>query len=251
MTYQFYGRSYPEKQKMIGNAIPPVFTYYLAKAMQKAPARNLTSLPKLGYKHLLPEDTPALTPPDQIGRRYPAERRFWFAIQNLRFKSGMRFDLANKYQVNRTDWSVEFYFGPSKDIRSIELDAALLERIRSLNWLGGAWNDLERTLNTFRQNVEAADLGAMQNTWTDKSADGPHPFLLLDLLGDTAASLIKLFPKEHDEEAANFVNRTAVENCPNRAPVNVKKFHRYGTQVFCGLLLGSSFNSRSSQVQSA
>jgi DNA (cytosine-5)-methyltransferase 1 len=33
VTYQFYGDSYSEKLKMIGNAVPPLMTYYIAQAM--------------------------------------------------------------------------------------------------------------------------------------------------------------------------------------------------------------------------
>ena len=35
ITFQFYGNTHSNKQKMIGNSIPPILTYYLFQRMLK------------------------------------------------------------------------------------------------------------------------------------------------------------------------------------------------------------------------
>ena len=117
LTYQLYGKSHAEKTKMVGNAIPPVLTYYIANAMLGVGKPDIRPLHNAGYTHPLPQKLPAQTKTDHVGRRYAESRRFRAAIPNLRFKSGTRFDLRNIFKNDDVSWIVEFYFGPSKDVK--------------------------------------------------------------------------------------------------------------------------------------
>ena len=83
---------------MVGNAIPPVLTYYIANAMLGVGKPDIRPLHNAGYTHPLPQKLPAQTKTDHVGRRYAESRRFRAAIPNLRFKSGTRFDLRNIFK---------------------------------------------------------------------------------------------------------------------------------------------------------
>jgi DNA (cytosine-5)-methyltransferase 1 len=89
-----------------------------------------------------------VTPPDGEGRSYNAKRGFRAALPGFRFKSGMRFDLSNTVLGGDTQWSVRFFFGPSKDIRQIELDGEVTKDLRRSPWfaeiLGGFRGELAR-----------------------------------------------------------------------------------------------------------
>ena len=116
ITYQFFGRSFQQKLKMIGNAVPPAFTYYVANAMLRTPSSELPSL-GLAIKRFKPSGkVPNITPPDTEGAIYPSNRRFRAAIPNLRLKSGVRFEFSNSFEAGKVNWAVKLYFGNSKAI---------------------------------------------------------------------------------------------------------------------------------------
>lgn len=243
LTYQFFGNSYSEKLKMIGNAIPPVFTYYLVHSMLGTPPTEVQRLSQVGYEHHAPEETPSETLPDRVGRSYPWYRRFWFAIPNLRFKSGTRFDLANSFDEGDVSWNVSFFFGPSTDIRSVPLDECLFRRIQGLDWIGDAKETISNALRPVEGKLVSMDLASMQRRWSDKDSDAIHPFELLDLLGKAAGTLINGLPALPEEELVEFVLQVARESHPSKKPVGGRKLAQYALPIFVGLLLGSWFNT--------
>lgn len=244
ITYQFYGRSYAEKLKMIGNAIPPVFTYYLANAFQQVPFRKLVPLSTRGYVHPVPAELPKQTTPDTSGHTYPPNRRFWFSIRNLRFKSGMRFDLKNDFNEGggNASWRVDFHYGPSKDIRVIRLNGGIQRAIHESNWITEALPHLNGVLSKFSENVRAVDICSLQSTWTDKTSEGPHPFHLLDLLGDYASELIDGFDDRFVEDAGDLIMSIASDTHGTQKLVGEGKLRKYSKEVVCGMLLGTAFN---------
>ena len=248
LGYQFFGNSYSQKLKMIGNAIPPSFTFLIAQSLKGTPVNRLKTSDQLGYKHTGGADTPLYTLPDNEGRTYPQDRRFWFAIRNLHFKSGMRFDLSNYLDDGAIKWQVRFYFGPSKDIREIPLDKALLNLIDNSNCLAEYVIPLKGHLEKFIKATEAIEIRDVQRAWTDKSANAPHPFKILDLLGDTAEKMISGFPKEGTAAASSFVQEVAMTAYPHHPPVGLKKLEKFGLPVTCGFILGSTFNAISEQA---
>lgn len=132
ITYQFYGNSHSQKVKMIGNAVPPLFAYLVGLAAQDMETAAALSEGELPAPLILPTELPNVTLPHGVGTAYPARRRFRAALPGLRFKSGMRFQLANSFVDGSTTWAVEFFFGPSKQVRRVTLDSSLHEALRCL-----------------------------------------------------------------------------------------------------------------------
>lgn len=90
ITFQFYGSTYRQKQEMVGNAIPPLFTYYLGHAMRRSAIQHVVAPSRLKGVFQLPANLAESIVPDKIGTRYPLNRRFRFAIPTLHLKSGVR-----------------------------------------------------------------------------------------------------------------------------------------------------------------
>jgi DNA (cytosine-5)-methyltransferase 1 len=128
ISFQFAGASYGARIKQVGNAIPPVLTYYVAQAMMGTAPDALVPLERLGYRHCAAARSLSARP-EESSRAFPKKRSFRFAIPGLRFHSGVRFELRNRFLWDRVSWSVEFYYGTSKRIVQAELGASLFARL--------------------------------------------------------------------------------------------------------------------------
>jgi DNA (cytosine-5)-methyltransferase 1 len=187
VKFQFLGRSHAQKLKMIGNAIPPAFTYLIGEAMKGTSKNDLRLASEIDANALLPGHPGIITRPDNSGKTYPLTRRFRFSIPELRFKSGTRFELSNASGPEA--WEVAFYFGDSKRIRSHKFQresVACASRCTSkiLNRkVHNAYKKLERMFG-------AVDLIGMQATWNHTGA-GLHPFKFIDGLGDFVNAELK------------------------------------------------------------
>src|SRR5690606_23053152 len=82
----------------------------------------IQSINAVSRKLTKPITPPAEAWPDRAGSHFPRNRSFRFAIPSLRLKSGVRFELVNKFEKNHPGWEVAFYFGTSKAIHSLTLD---------------------------------------------------------------------------------------------------------------------------------
>jgi DNA (cytosine-5)-methyltransferase 1 len=178
--FQFLGKSHAQKLKMIGNAIPPVFTYLIGEAMKGTPVDKLTLPQNLDGNSILAKAAPVCTLPDKAGKSYPVSRRFRFSIPNLRFKSGTRFELSNIESPQ--NWEIAFNFGDSKRIhrRVFTLDRVneVSERIsKRVN------QHLMSTSKRIDEWFQLSDLSSLQTTWSHRE-QGMHPFSFLDELGE-------------------------------------------------------------------
>lgn len=243
ITYQFYARSFAEKAKMVGNAIPPTFTHLVALAAQGVAPEAMGGFIAAGTQLHLPTEAAQVTSPDTEGRSYPAKRGFRAALPGLRFKSGMRFDLSNDLDSEGASWRVRFFFGPSKDIREVSLD-------------GSTWTQLRRELQSadfahFRaqlvkaeQELSATSPQALQARWTHR-ATGVSPYDVVDLLGGLAADLVAVLERHTatDLPAVQALVRQRAESAPGKAPTpGLKKVEQNAVQVLAGLILGDWFN---------
>src|SRR5207249_345564 len=153
-------------------------------------AEDLPAPSEALYTHALPDKLPR--PKDlSIRTRYPVARRFRAAIPNLRFGSGVRFELVNSHENGNPRWSVEFYFGSSKDIRSVALDGTLLEQIRATE----LWRHrvaMSAILQKLDEQLSKSDSREMQSVWARGRDRGLHPYELVDALGATASDLQQL-----------------------------------------------------------
>ena len=243
ITYQFYGKSFAEKAKMIGNAIPPTFTYLIASAALGTTPKALQPLNLVGSKLALPTKVAPVTPPDNEGRSYPAKRSFRAALPGLRFKSGMRFDLSNQINEQGVSWHVRFFFGPSKDIREVELDGSVINDLRQ---------DLEsKAFSSFRNSLMLSEIkfnqtspNSLQERWT-RRAVGLSPFDIVDTLGDLAKELTNLLEATMANKAmaAAFVKQVAAGSESIDQVPGLKKLERYAIPVLAGFIIGDWFNT--------
>lgn len=241
ISYEFLGGSYAAKIKLIGNAIPPVFTYYLAQAMVGTPADKLVPLEKVTIDIPAPKVKATPTEPDTEGKTYPVTRSFRFSVPNLRFKSGTRFELSNS--KNGDEWSVKFFFGDSKRILALELDHCLSERV------SGALRDqnpktFKRIEKILDKKVPKTESAYLQSAWSGRD-NGTHPFIILDQLGECAEKVISLSQTYDDQFLQETVSAVATVVDPTKKlPIGAGKLQRFAREIVCGVLLGCAFNSK-------
>lgn len=246
ITYQFFARSFSEKAKMIGNAIPPTFTYLLATVAQGGDAAGFTGFGAAGSSLRLPAQKGPVTTPDGEGRTYPAKRGFRAALPGFRFKSGMRFDLSNEVTDTHAKWAVRFFFGPSKDIRQIELDGRVTDDLRLNSSFRDLIGGMGKDLRQVAQYLASTSPDGLQRAWTRK-AGGPGPFQVTDMLAAIAEQLHSRLIAELDadgvEEVRSYIVMVAGDgNAPTKA-VNHAKLRRYAVRILAGLIVGEWFNT--------
>ncbi|MEL6851436.1 MAG: DNA cytosine methyltransferase [Bacteroidota bacterium] len=122
ITYQFYGRTLNAKFKMIGNAVPPVLTYYIFQSMLEIPPNKVKHPSQSNYYHIAPKFKSKESKLGLPKRKFPAKRKFMFAVPNLRYGSGVRFELSNNPKSEEIPWSFKFFHGNSKNIKEIKLN---------------------------------------------------------------------------------------------------------------------------------
>lgn len=242
ITFNFYGTSYWNKLRMIGNAMPPLLSFYIAQAIRGVPAEKLKSPMQAISAFAPPTEIPASTPPSKAGARFSKTRTFRFAIPNLHFKSGVRFELRNDSRDASTVWEVGFIFGSAKSIHEMPLTAELLtfasDMLPSCTKL--AIRDIVAKLHRY---VRAADIRRMQDVWVHRGPGLTRPFMLLDELDDRAKELKKALGTA-TFEAAPALKSVINETFGRKAKklVGLGKLEKNATAVFAGILLGSAAN---------
>jgi DNA (cytosine-5)-methyltransferase 1 len=133
ITYQFYGKSINSKFKMIGNAIPPILTYYLFQSMLETPLSKLKTPHNSVYNHKKPQKKSIENNLISISqKKYSKSRKFQFVIPGLRFGSGVRFELSNSISNDLLCWSIKFFYGSSKNIYVLPLNDLTLKKTSSI-----------------------------------------------------------------------------------------------------------------------
>jgi DNA (cytosine-5)-methyltransferase 1 len=188
ITYQFFGESHAQKLKMVGNAVPPLLTWHIAHAMRGTLPAGLPSLSEAASVFSIPQTLPKTTPPDSKGACYPETRRFRAAIPHLRFKSGVRFELANSFDGSTPFWRIGFYFGNSKSIQELELDEMLRRKIDT------ACDSLApfpaEILDLLQACISRTTASRLQSRWNRRLPDGTHPYDLVDEAGKAVEKAI-------------------------------------------------------------
>lgn len=239
ITYQFYGKSHSQKVKMVGNAVPPLFSYLVGRAINRRKYDEKV-LAKDAMRLSMPTKLPAVTPPHAIGTSYPAKRRFRSALPTLRFKSGMRFQLVNTFTKAEVQWCIQFFFGPSKDIKSVQLNGQLLRRITRLPLLSKILDQKLSQLRAVQSFTSTCSPEELQKIWSQQ-VDGLGPYKLVDELGKAAVALTNEISRLPDE----LVEDKVLSCCglSKGSTSSQAKLRRHAHAVLCGLLLGSWFNS--------
>jgi len=245
ISFQFYGGSYSNKLKMIGNAIPPYFTYYLANALQEVSCEELIHPANIaGPPMNIPTQLPPETKLDSNGRRFPAKRKFRAALPRLRFGSGVRFELTNTFSTD-VGWVIDFYHGPSKAYKQVELNHDLLSSIRNTP-IYNRINDLfVNEADILSDRLSKSTSEQIQSVWT-RLADGLSPYQLVDLLGDIASKLMDKLKNEDLSLMQDFVLAAIYED-RNHTGNGAKKISANAIPIFAGMLIGAWFNTQSFQ----
>jgi len=186
-AFQFYGSSHGQKLKMIGNALPPLFAYFVGCAARGLPAAEVLPLTEASADWQPPARKPVRTITDRPAFKFRPDRPFRFAIPSLHLKSGVRFELTNRADTD-SKWQVEFKFGSSKSIQSIKLDADLLEML-GCNLGPVQHRKVDSHIALLRAFVQSIDCDSMQRVWSHRGPGTTHPFLLLDKLSELGEAL--------------------------------------------------------------
>jgi DNA (cytosine-5)-methyltransferase 1 len=242
ITFQFYGSTYGQKLKMVGNAFPPVVSYYVAHAFKGTKVKMLPALADRAARLKLPSTLPTDASPDRPGAHYPKNRKFRFAIPSLRLKSGVRFELVNVIDRHRQGWEVNFYFGNSKSIHSLTLDKTVQRRL-----LQGMSEPIKARANIvlgeLADFLSDADIGHMQRIWNHKGLGQTTPFMLLDKLDEFGDRLIEIL-SFHQSAAEALIAKTVEAEHGNsrKKPAGIAKLLRNAPLILSGLLIGSVAN---------
>ena len=242
VTFQFYGSTFNQKIRMVGNAVPPAFAYLVGQALRGVAAKKIIPLTAAAKKLVAPSPLPVETPPDRAGRTYPSNRTFRFAIPSLQLKSGVRFELKNEFVRDVAKWRISFYFGTSKDIQSIPLDEGL-ERRLNRQLTEPVSGEVKPHLDKLKAFVLNADVANMQVLWAHKGVGQTRAFMLLDAI-DEAGSNITRRLADHAGLARSLVERALLHGKDNRYEdlPGSAKLARNAPLILAGLIIGSAVN---------
>ncbi|NQU35155.1 MAG: DNA (cytosine-5-)-methyltransferase [Bacteroidetes bacterium] len=189
ITYQFYGKTLNSKFKMIGNAVPPILTYYIFQSMLEVQPCDIKHPSSSSYFHEKPHYTAFKSNLGLPARKYPLNRKFQFSVPNLRFGSGVRFELSNNPKSKIPEWSFKFFFGNSKNIKQIALNNDIRN---SLNPIVNASNNIifSEYIDVISKQYEELNCGKLQAVWTSNSS-GSEVFDFLDHIGSCIKSIIE------------------------------------------------------------
>lgn len=232
ITYQFYGSTYESKLKMIGNAIPPVVTYYLFQSMLELRPEELTLIgDEKEYTHNIPSEPIPVTPPSKVKFKYRDNRSFRFAIPEYRFGSGVRFELSNKSEKTLCDWSVKFFYGSSTNILEVKFDEDKFNSCcMALKKRKIIVNKELALVSAFASNVSASML---QKRWCHKHTDGLHPYEVLDKISVLG---LKLKTRMEEIDMTDELFTCLVGEQLNR------KLYDNKALIMSGIMLGHVFN---------
>ena len=181
ITYQFYGRTLNSKFKMIGNAVPPILTYYIFQSMLEVPANKIKPPKESDYFH---EPPPFKGYDSNLGlpkRKFPAKRKFKFAVPHLRYGSGVRFELSNEPKNEFTPWSFKFFYGNSKDIKEIPLDNKIKEKLAPI--VNTTKNEIfNECINKIEKSYKFLNSTKLQEIWTATSLNNSNSHFTLPKL---------------------------------------------------------------------
>jgi DNA (cytosine-5)-methyltransferase 1 len=244
INYQYFSKTYAGKIKMIGNAVPPLLTFYIAQSMLGTPLNELV-LPKNVIRERLVLGTQQAIShqPDNEGANYSASRSFWLAIPGLRFGSGVRFELKNAFNkvTKEISWSVNFFYGNSKNIKGHKLDSNLFHKAVSYTNLMED-DQLSGLLNRYLAFIRGINTDDLQKNWTNKDRGVTGPIYLTDQIGVFATSF-KDHLRSNETYVQTILSFVEAELTSKEGKVDNKKLIENSADVFIGILLGAGFNA--------
>lgn len=242
ITFQFYGDSYGQKLRMVGNAVPPLFSYYLGHALKLTSVADVPPPSQHAAMLEMPRPPASDARPDKPGSRFLPSRRFRFAIPSLRLKSGVRFELANAVCDSYTKWEVSFYFGTSKSIQSLALDASLSGEVLS-NFPASLNAMIQKIIEPLVNFINSADIKNMQRLWSHNGLGRTRPFMLLDKLDEYGALIFGVL-NQHEFLCQRLVGEVILDKFGETAYSlpGLSKLARNAPLILGGFIVGSVAN---------
>ena len=246
VNFQFMGKSHSQKLKMIGNAIPPLFTYLIANAMAHNTATGLMAPNKLDVGFLKNNGAHISTQPDQSGRTYPANRRFRFSIKTLHFKSGTRFELSNS--KDGKTWGVQFFYGDSKRILCKRFELETVTNAK-LNVHPALKTQVDRIIAQAKTDLILNELDTLQRVWSHQGA-GTHPFDALDTISNFArqlseGDLLNNIPTDVLEQSVCvLLDQNPLSGFPGR-----NKVFKFSAEILLGAIISAVVNEKLTEVK--
>lgn len=234
ITYQFYGRTLNAKFKMIGNAVPPILTYYLFQSMKEIPASKLKSPKDSTYYHNRPIHKSFKSNLGLPKRKYPLKRKFQFAVPNLRYGSGVRFELSNNPKSEGIPWSFKFFYGNSKSIKEVKLNQEIKESLAPIvntnknQFISEYINKIDSTYKSISSNE-------LQSKWVSTQLNN-DVFNFLDEIGNYVEEILK------KSDLSNI--EPTIVNSILDGETNSKKIEENSKSILVGFYFLSSLNQK-------
>ena len=209
---------------MIGNAIPPILTYFIFESMKMTKKNDVIPPNKLDQKLFnFTLTKPIETPPPIPKQKFIKNRNFRFCIPNLRLGSGVRFEMEN---LKNNKWNISFYYGNSKSIKKLNLDSRIKKKVEKMIKIKFKsffrdHNDLLKVKSTL-----------LQKSWISKS-ENFYPFEYIDRIG----SLV--LPIENKLMKFNFNRNNLLSIFDENSN---KKINDNLTKIISGIIIGCTIN---------
>lgn len=232
ITYQFYGRTLNAKFKMIGNAVPPILTYYIFQSMLEVPASKIKSPKDSKYYHTEPSYKSKESNLGLPKRKYPATRKFKFSVPHLRYGSGVRFELSNNPKEDGIPWSFKFFHGNSKNIKEVKLDKEIKESLAPI--INTTKNKIfNKSIKSIGSKYKKYKADKLQELWTSSDLNN-DVFNFLDEVGVHVESIME--SADYKEIEPSLL--TAITEESN------KKIEQNYKSILTGMYFLSSLNTK-------
>ena len=242
-TFGFFAPSYTAKIQMIGNALPPLFSYYVGCALRGVSTGRLRH-PWERKQIAFSQECPPETVPRTAIHRFPDRRRFRAAIPGLRFNSGMRFQMSNSFDDDSPKWIVDFRYGTPKDVRVIGLEARTLSMladdqvvVEELATLDVAGASLARAL------VDSDPHWSLQQAWLHRRL-GIGPFEVVDELGRLGEGVGQRIGEVDSAVVWERLRRVLTASLlAGESLIGQGKLTERRSQIYAGMIVGCWFNN--------
>lgn len=242
-AFGFFAPSCAAKIQLIGNALPPVFAYYIGCALRGVSAGRLWH-PRERKQLPLARERPPETVPRTAEHRFPDRRRFRAAIPGLRFNSGMRFQMSNSFDSGSPKWGVDFRYGTPRDVRVTGLESGVLSLLAD-DW---AVVDEFAALKLAGASLSEALAGgdphwSLQQVWLHRMS-GIGPFEVLDELGRLAREVGQRIGELDSAVVWERVRHVLMASLSaDESLIGREKLSERRSLIYAGMIVGCWFNN--------
>lgn len=242
-TFGFFAPSYTTKIQMIGNALPPLFSYYVGCALRGVSVQRLRH-PWERKQIALAREHPPETTPRTAEHRFPDKRRFRAAIPGLRFNSGVRFQMSNSFDSGYPKWGVDFRYGTPRDMKVTDLDSQALSLLAE-DWIvTKEFAELDVAGASLREALVGSDPHwSLQQVWLHRMS-GIGPFEVLDELGRLGSEVGQRISELDSAVVWESVRHVLTASLSaGESLIGQGKLAERRFQIYVGMIVGCWFNN--------